>query len=256
MAAPPIEAILFDLGGTLRRTIKRSEPEKLARIQHIHHSLGSDLPLEEFAGLLNARYQAYRRWAEQTMRELDEEQLWGQWMAPEAPPEQIRRLAPGLNRLWREATGIREVYPETLPVVQTLHQRGYLLGVVSNTISRTEIPRVLEELNLARFFKTVVLSAVFGKRKPDPAILLEAAKRLGVAPAGCAYIGNRLDRDVVGARRAGFATVIIVHHGHHSDPRAVEPGAQPDRFIRNLREILNYFPARECAATGPGSAGC
>ena len=52
--------------------------------------------------------------------------------------------------------------------------------MVSNTISRTEIPLVLEDSDLSRYFKVVVLSPVFGKRKPDPAILLEALKKYGV----------------------------------------------------------------------------
>ncbi len=254
MEAHLIEAILFDLGGTLRRTTKRNDPEKLARIQRIQQTLGSNLPLEEFARIITARYHSYRRWAERTLRELDEEQLWLRWMAPDVPPERVRELAPTLNRMWRDATGVREVYPETIPVVQELHRRGYFLGVVSNTISRTEIPLVLDALNLSQYFKAVLLSSVFGKRKPDPAILLEAAKRLEVSPADCAYIGNRLDRDVLGARQAGFATVMIVHHGHHSDPQPGDAGMLPDRFIRNLREILEYFPAREVDAMGPGFA--
>jgi putative hydrolase of the HAD superfamily len=245
MEHPPVEAILFDLGGTLRRTTKRDEQGKRERIQHIRQSLGSDLPLDQFARILSDRYQAYRRWAEDTMNELDEEHLWMQWMASDYPPERVRQLAPSLNRIWRDATGIRDVYPETIPVVQELHRRGYSLGVVSNTISRTEVPLALKDSDLSRYFKAVVLSSVFGRRKPDPSMLLAAAKKLGVSPSYCAYIGNRLDRDVVGARRAGFATVLIVHHGHGAGPHSLDPALMPDRIIHNLREILNYFPARE-----------
>ncbi len=242
MATPPIRAILFDLGGTLRQTTKRDDPERRERVNRIRQQLGAETPLPEFAETLAERYRAYRKWAERTMTELSEEQLWTRWLAPDFPPERVRALAPALNRMWRDATGVRELYPETKEVVQELRRRGYLLGIVSNTISQTEIPRALEASGLAGCFQAVVLSAVFGRRKPDPAILLSAAETLGVAPSRCALIGNRLDRDVLGARRAGFALVVIVHHGHHPDRQPPDPALAPDRIVHSLREIPALFP--------------
>jgi putative hydrolase of the HAD superfamily len=242
-----VDAILFDLGGTLRRTTKRDEPEKRQRVEQIRRYIGSELPLEEFSQALSGRYQAYRRWAEKTLVELDEAQLWSKWLAPEVPPEIIRSHAATLNRLWREATGVREVYPETVEVILTLHRRGYLLGVVSNTISRTEIPLALQAAGIAGCFNVVLLSSVFGRRKPDPAILIAAAGKLGVAPAACAYIGNRVDRDVAGARRAGFSTVIIVHHGHHLEKPLSIPGLEPDRTVHSLGELLELFQGKDAS---------
>jgi HAD superfamily hydrolase (TIGR01549 family) len=245
MEARRVEAVLFDLGGTLRKTTKRDDHGKSERAGLIRQVVEGDLPLEEFSRLLTDRYQAYRQWAQQTLVELNEVQLWTQWLLPDYPPEKIKPLAATLNRLWRDATGIREVYPETKLVVQELYRRGYLLGVVSNTISQTEIPLVLKASGLTDCFKAVVLSSVYGKRKPDPSILLAAAAKLGAAPSCCAYIGNRLDRDVLGARRAGFSFVIIVHHGHHSDRSPSDPSLKPDFTVHDLREILDYFPPRK-----------
>jgi len=42
--------------------------------------------------------------------------------------------------------------------------------------------------------------------KPHPAPLLEAARRLGVAPARCVYVGDDL-RDVQAGRAAGMVTL-------------------------------------------------
>ena len=70
--------------------------------------------------------------------------------------------------------GRRVVVEHGREVVEELEQRGYILGIISNVITSREIPEWLEADDFARYFKAVVLSSVFGKRKPDPAIYLEA----------------------------------------------------------------------------------
>jgi N-acetyl-D-muramate 6-phosphate phosphatase len=46
-------------------------------------------------------------------------------------------------------------------------------------------------------------------RKPDPAPLLYAAERLGLAPAQCIYIGDA-ERDVLAARAAGMPVYVAL----------------------------------------------
>ncbi len=60
-------------------------------------------------------------------------------------------------------------------VIETLYARGYILGIISNVITEREIPEWLEADGLTKYFKSVLLSSVYGKRKPDPAIYHEAA---------------------------------------------------------------------------------
>jgi FMN phosphatase YigB (HAD superfamily) len=45
--------------------------------------------------------------------------------------------------------------------------------------------------------------------KPHPAGLLRAAERLGISPTDCLVIGDRLDADGEGARRAGAAFIHV-----------------------------------------------
>jgi len=150
-----------------------------------------------------------------------------------------------LNDLWREATADRIVFPETKEVVLELFRRGYRLGIVSNTVSSLETPRALEELELTGCFETVILSCMVGMRKPDPAILLEATRRMEIDPEKCAYIGNLLHRDVQSSQKAGFAKVVI-----RRDPetftthQAKYPELVADHYIDNLYELLDIFPSR------------
>jgi HAD superfamily hydrolase (TIGR01549 family) len=201
--------------------------------------------VDEFAALLSTRADAYKKWAEETLVELTESDLWTKWMLPDWPAEQISAMAVELNQLYRAMTGTRTVFPETHDVVLELFRRGYRLGLVSNTTSSVEVPAALQELHVIGCFETIILSTVVGKRKPDPAILFEATQRMGIAPEKCAYVGDRADRDVAAARRAGFSKAVILR-----DPRQAklerEAGAHltPDSKITNLTDLLEIFPLR------------
>ena len=238
-----VEVILFDMGGTLRRTAARTRAEKHQVIHRIMDLIGAHGSVDAFDPILSKRAKAYKHWAEQTHIELNESDLWTKWMLPDFPAEQVSGMAVQLNQLYREATGLREIFPESREVVLELFRRGYRLGLVSNTTSTVEVPALLKELEITGCFETVILSAVVGKRKPDPAILLDATRRMGVAPGHCVYIGDRIDRDVAAARKAGFAQAIILRDPRQ--PKANETNdanLSPDHLITNVRELLNIFP--------------
>ena len=214
MTNQQVEAILFDMGGTLRRTARRTRAEKQQVIESIMKLVGTHGSVQEFSRLLSRHAKAYKHWAEQTRVELNESDLWTKWMLPDFPAEKISGAAVQLNQLYREATGLRVIFPESREVVLELFRRGYRLGLVSNTTSSVEVPALLRELEIGGCFETVILSAVIGKRKPDPSILLSATQNMGIASQNCAYIGDRVDRDVAAARQAGFSKAIILR-----DPR-------------------------------------
>ena len=88
-----IEAILFDMGGTLRSSVKKSKAEKRELIQRIIDLLGMQTPVDEFAALLSARAKDYKHWAEATLVELNESDLWTKWMLSDFPAEQISGIA-------------------------------------------------------------------------------------------------------------------------------------------------------------------
>jgi len=241
-----IDAILFDMGGTLRGSEKKDEAEKIEIVQKIIELLGADASPEEFIELLAERTKAYRRWAKKTLIDVDELEFWTKWMLPDWPADQIAELAMKLNRLWREATGDRIIFPESKEIVLELFRRGYRLGLVSNTISSVETPQVLKEQEITGCFETVILSCVVGMRKPDPAILLEAAKRMDVDPAKCAYVGNLLHRDVLPSQKAGFAKVVIRRDPDTFNEHQVKyPKLAADHYIDNLYGLLDIFPARQ-----------
>lgn len=239
-----IEAIMFDMGGTLRNSMKKNESSKLESVRKIIALLGADVPLIEFHDLLSERMRDYSRWARETLVDVCECELWTKWMLPDWPAENIGEIAVQLNEIWREATADRIIFPETKEVVLELFRSGYRLGLVSNTVSSVETPRILKELELTGCFETVILSCVVGIRKPNPAILLEATRRMKIDPLKCAYVGNLLHRDVQVAKKAGFRKVVIRRDSENFEAHQAEyPEFIPDYYIDNLYGLLNIFPS-------------
>ncbi len=239
-----IEAIFFDIGDTLRTTLPdpAAQTQAGARLKALLGANGADDARVE---QLNERYRAYHQWRQQSLIELSEKELWTRWMLPDLPARRVEAMAEELTHLWRARGGRHRLRPDAPRVIAELSRRGYALGIISNTICAHDAPQMLSETGLARYFPAVLLSSDFGRRKPDPAIFLEATRRAGVRPERSAYVGDRPSRDVVGPQRAGFAMAIVIENpGGHSEEHA-NAALQPDALIRELGELLAIFSPRD-----------
>ncbi len=252
-----IQAIFIDLGNTLRILIKDEEHMRRARLK-ITELVGTDEDPQVFCTRIEARYKTYRKWAFENLVEAPEAELWTRWLAPEFPPEKIAPLGVELTFQFRQSMGRRVVVDQGKLVVEELHRRGYILGIISNVITSREIPDWMEADGFAPYFKSVVLSSVFGKRKPDPAIYLEAARIAGVAPVNCVYIGDNLKRDVTGTRAAGFGMVVILISPEEEEEAMkegmLEAESRPDVVIHEFRQLLDIFPERSVSSAAQRTA--
>jgi HAD superfamily hydrolase (TIGR01662 family) len=238
-----IEAIFIDVGNTLRILVK-DEPYQAQARQKIATLVGTQEPPETFCARLDERYKVYRKWAFETLLEASEKELWTRWMLPDFPADKIAPLSGELTFLYRQTMGRRFAQPDAKQVVVELTRRGYRLGILSNTITEREIPEWLEEDGFSQYFPTVILSSLFGHRKPGPEIYLEAARQAGVSPARSAYVGDNPSRDVLGARRAGFGMVIIMMEPAELEKEPPTGENKPDLIIQKLSDLLDIFPAR------------
>jgi len=239
---PQIKAILFDMGGTLVYPANRDAQIREKYIEYLTILLDLDQSWNAFYATLSKRSEAYKQWSKKTSRELSEEDIWVRWMLPDWPENRVRPLAVQLNFWWRAARGINLVPSDMQSTLLELARRGYQLGLISNTTSRSEGVRMLESHGLLPFFGTIILSTVCGIRKPDPAIFQLSLAELGLSPDEAAYIGNRPDRDVLGARQAGLAKTVIIRL---TEPFEREPDSAeltPDHLIHSLSELLEIFP--------------
>lgn len=244
-----IEAIFLDHGNTLRVVVPDEQFQAQAR-QQLATLVGAKESPEAFCEWLEKRYRVCKQQVKETMIEASEKDLWTRCMLPEWPAEKIAPLAGRLTRLWRDRDGRRVPRPDTKHVIVELSRRGYRLGIIANTITETEIPDWIEEAELSQYFDTVILSSIFGRRKPGPEIYLEAARSAGVDPARSVYVGDNPSRDILGTRLAGFAGTIILME---PDTLKKEPSTGeeiPNLVIHELSELLDVFPARHSPSDG------
>ena len=240
---PDIEAIFIDLGNTMRILVK-DEPHQAQARRMIATLVGTQESPETFCSRLDERYKVYRKWAFNSMIEAPESELWTRWMLPEFPADKIAPLAVELTYQYRQSMGRRVLQRDAKQVVDELSKRGYILGIISNVITSKEIPDWLEADGLTKYFKSVVLSSLYGRRKPDPEIYWEAARRAEVDPVRCVYVGDNPSRDVVGTRKAGFGMIIILMEPDELEKDPPTGENKPDLIIHEFSELLNIFPAR------------
>lgn len=238
-----IEVIFLDHGNTLRFVVPDEEFSSKAR-HELMSLVGTEDSHDIFFSKLDERWKAYRKSSIDNMVEASEKDLWTVYLLPDYPYNRIAPIAGKLTRLWRDKDGRRVPPPDTKPVIQELYRRGYKLGILANTITETEIPDWLEEAQISQYFDAVILSSILKIKKPNPEIYWEAARKIGVEPAHCAYVGDNPKRDVVGTRKAGFGMVILMLS---PEKLAKEPPSGenvPDHIIHQLGELLEIFPPR------------
>ena len=235
-----VDAVLFDMGGTLRYRIKDSEmrSEALSELKRVLPYEGDP---EDLYSLLKERSSVYKKWSMDTLLEAPEEEIWTKWMWPDVEPERISSKALQLEHLWRATAGKRMAREDSLKVIDALSKRGYQLGVISNTSSREAVPQALVEYGLDGYFPVVILSSSSGHRKPGTKIFEIATDQMGVDPARCAYVGDRPSRDILGAKKAGFALSILINDDLVEVKEPIDEFPAPDYTIQSLTELLDIL---------------
>lgn len=217
----PLDAVIFDAGGTLVRldfewiavmlaelgievtveALRHGEihgrrlydaaaiaPQPLAPGE-LHPPLGTVAPVEAYwGGMLQAAGCPRERLAEALAR-MDARQKSDHF-------------------LWaRPMEGAREVLDALPPM-------GLRLACVSNSDGRAQ--QHLERYGLMRGLEFVLDSQVVGIEKPDPRIFDLALERLGVDPNRALYVGDIRSVDEHGSRSAGMQFVLLDPYGTYA----------------------------------------
>ena len=138
-----------------------------------------------------------------------------------------------------EARMIREtrVFADMPPVLDMLRAMDMPWAIVTNKASRFAEPLV-QALGLDRGAAALVCGDTTAHAKPHPAPLLEAARRLGLGPGECIYVGDDL-RDVQAGRAAGMGTVAAAW-GYLGAGEAIEAWGA-DHIIHSPVELLKLL---------------
>jgi putative hydrolase of the HAD superfamily len=130
-------------------------------------------------------------------------------------------LAPGLSAQLYELT-VRaeswEAFPDTVPTLRALHERGLRVGVVSDT--GFDLRPALDRLGLTPFLESVVMSFQYGVCKPAVSMFRTACEQLGVKPERTLMVGDNPLTDS-GAVAAGMY-VFLLPRPAADGPRGLE----------------------------------
>ena len=241
-----IDTVLFDMGGTIEdihfdRALRlRALPGLLSLLagEGIHLP-GAD---QEILGKLLSRNAEYKAWSEKAKIESPPETIWKDWNLKDfsVSADKVDGIAESLAYLWETSFFTRKPRPEALSTLAALAEKGYRLGVISNTSSRTQVFRTLEEYGIAKYFECVILSSLEGIRKPHPAIFGAALRAMGSKAETTAYVGDTLSRDVLGSKRAGYALAFQIRSfmTAGSDAQVASGSVRPDFVVEHLGEIV------------------
>lgn len=244
-----IQAVFFDMGGTIETYGWTPELriQETAGIRQRLEDAGIHLGLtdRQLYKIISAGLDAYHQVSLQTMDELAPQQVWNEYIFADYPVdrEKLAVIAEDLMFYIETHYYQRAMRPEMPKVLEAIKQMGLKIGLISNVNSLGQVPTNLTAYNLRTYFDPIVLSSEYGRRKPDPAIFHYAARLANVPTSRCLYVGDRIARDIVGARKAGFGLAVQIWHDYEHGEE--DSGAVPDAIISNMSELLDILQAQD-----------
>lgn len=213
----PFEAVLFDAGDTLIRLsgsgeellpraaaalgVDQLDPAEVAHVwQRVLDRSSAAEELAKGRDLSNARHR----------------EVWTALYDAAG----CERLAPGLSEELYALTVSAEsweAFPDTLPTLKAVRERGLRIGVVSDT--GFDLRPAMDQLGLSPFLDTVVMSFEHGVCKPAATVFLTACDQLRVRPERTLMVGDNPLTDS-GAVTAGMYVFLLPRPGR-TGPRGL-----------------------------------
>lgn len=116
------------------------------------------------------------------------------------------------------------------------HAQGYVQAIVTNKPSVFVAP-ILAALNIDHYFALWLGGDCVSPKKPDPAPLLEACRRLNLDPTRTLMVGDS-ENDVIAAKAAGMKVVGLTYGYNYGRPIA---DSQPDWVLEHFSQLDTLF---------------
>lgn len=146
-------------------------------------------------------------------------------------------LAPVMENLyWGTLHDHMEAAPGAYEAIAALKAAGCTIGIGTDMTASHQFVK-LERLGLLELFDFMVTSEEAGAEKPDEAMFRLCAEKAGCAPDACAFVGDSVKKDILGASAAGMLPVWFCPDDTKSEP--LPQGAVRIRSLSELTGLLS-----------------
>lgn len=240
-------AILFDYGGVLA-DVRHVDAGFLEVANEIMALLAgndgeTDLTVDDVEADLRAGNAAYESWKQSQSRFMRPRELSHEEFIELVAcdwPESSRRIvlaeAARLCERFEFATLHRPAKADARDVLLALRDRGIATALVCNCLAGNSARHQMRIDGLTGLLDVEFFSDEVGLRKPNPDFMLAALTKLGVSPEDAWFIGDKFNRDILGARRAAMGKAILMSSA--AGPGRAVRGVEPDLVIDSLSDLL------------------
>lgn len=244
-------AVLFDYGGVLSEVhpVDAGFAQVAGIVQDLLVAAGvASLPADVIETDLRAGAAAYDSWKRAQSRRMRPREIqYGEYwemVACDWAADQRAVVLGHAAQLCEQVdftTLYRPAKPDAAQTLRALRARGIAVALVCNALSGAAARRQLHIDHLADLLETQRYSDEVRVRKPNPEFMLEAVRTLGADPAATWMVGDKFNRDILGARRAGLGKAILM-----ASPAG--PGPQPrgvvaDAVLNSLTDLVTMIDA-------------
>lgn len=128
----------------------------------------------------------------------------------------------------------KQLYSETIEVLEYFKSRGYLMGVISD--SPPSLERTLEGCGIHKYFVSFTASSIAGAGKPSPIIYNTALESVGVSASDSLYIDDRKN-EAEGARNLGFTSFWLDRTKKNRDKWTAHNLSDLIRYVEGIYEM-------------------
>jgi putative hydrolase of the HAD superfamily len=238
-AARTIDTVLFDLDDTLHddSTAYKKAARRVADDVAAARGIDAEPLVRAYVAEANGFWKKLSQ-EHLTMPICDARtQMWSDALVASGVPLDVALAQECADNYGRYRNEVLELFPGALELVIALRERGCAIGIVTNGFAATHHQKV-DLLGLRPYIDGLFLADEMNMVKPDPEIFRYVCRALGSEPARTAMVGDRYDRDIVGAGSIGLFTVLIDIHAIPLPDGAVPP----DAVVNGVGDVLGVLP--------------
>lgn len=230
-----VTTILFDLDNTL---INTKGANRLACDQVIHNLQSWDVRRTIAREIADKFYQLIRESPFNPVAEDTDVDTWRTLLWKQALGPKLSNLATMAYSTWNEYFMKQIRLSQELEDILIGLRKHYKLGLLTNGPSIPQWEKI-RKVNGQAYFDVIVVSGDIHHKKPSPAIFEVAFRHLDVSSLQCVMVGDNLDTDIKGGKKANCAATVWVSDDPSPKDR-VRP--QPDFKISHVRDLVGLLP--------------